>query len=325
MIGLLISRTGLAVLVLLPIALHAAPCQYIDLMPEYFAFEQQSSKMTPAERADAFTRDIALRHPDYYVAEDYGDEDMIRKAALRFFNPATVVKVPDVRPLMQWKLREASREIVPALRIVERRYTRRFPDFGCNAVISFGISLSRFDAYAFTGRDGRDYVRFGLDMIARMHQTSNLPEMISHVLFQVYFSQLYPELKAEDYNVTWQSTWVDGMGSYATLRLGQPTDEQQVLGYPRDLIAQMSKPGMMAKTAHAMLAAFDKGGDANYAQWFGLGGKSSGLPFRAAAYMGLRMVQEQARTHSLAQLAHIPPAEQKKLVRSFLERQASTT
>lgn len=95
--------------------------------------------------------------------------------------------------------------------------------------------------------------------------------------------------------------------------------EQKVLSMPGDLLARLKQPGTMGKTAAAMLVDFDKNDDATYAKWFALGHPPEGFPPRAGHFMGLRMVEELARSHTLYQLAHLTLEEEKALAKTFLE------
>ena len=230
----------------------AAICKTRDLMPEYFIFAAKTVGMAPDARAGLFANEFASRHPEFYVPEDFGGMDKIRKAAERFYDAGRQLTLPGSTPLTDESLRATSRAAGPALADAEAQFAAMFPDFRCNAVVSMGMSLSRFDANAFTDSKGRDFVRLGIDMMARLHHPEDLPGVFSHMLFQIYFSQLHPEVRAADFDLIWQAMWVEGLGTYISLQMRPTAGEQKVLGMPDDLVAQMEQPGMMGKAAAAM-------------------------------------------------------------------------
>jgi hypothetical protein len=301
----------------------AGTCRSENLMPEYFAFAARTAAMAPAQRADAFVTDFALHHPEFYVPEDFGDAGKLRERAARFFDPATVVKFPGAMPLTDENFHAAALAAVPALEEISAQYDKEFPDFRCNAAISFGVSLNRFDAYGFTDGRGHDFMRFGIDMMARLHKPRDMPTVFAHVLFQIYFSQLYPQVTADDFGVTWQAAWLEGVSTYISMRMTAPHDEQQVLWFSDEAMAQMQKPEVMAQAARAMLADFGKGDDQTYGNWFKQGASVPGLPSRAGYYLGLRMAEELGRRYTLSQIAHMPPQEQRRRMKAFLQEQAA--
>ena len=81
------------------------------------------------------------------------------------------------------------------------------------------------------------------------------------------------------------------------------------------MVARMQAPGATQRAARIILADFDEPDlilfDSAHAV--------SGLPERAGYYMGYELAASLGRDHSLAWLAHLPPARVKIEARKFLE------
>ena len=303
---------------LLAVPAHAGICKTENLMPEFFAFEAKTKDLTPEQRGDAFVGDIASRHEDFYTAEEYGDADKLRKSATRFFDPAKPIQFGGFGPLTDEHLHAVAANVMPAFDKAQADFAKTFPDFRCDADIAFGVSLLHFDGHGYNDKTGREKMRFGIDMIALLHQPQDLPAFFAHELFHIYHAQALG-VHPEDDDRTWWAMWAEGLATYVSRQMNLPQTEQQVLWIPSDLVAQMEKPGVMKETAKEMLADFDT---ENYRNWFAAGHSAPNLPARAGYFMGLRMAEELGRTRTLQELAHLTPEEVRPLAKAFLENQA---
>ncbi|HSM97059.1 MAG TPA: DUF5700 domain-containing putative Zn-dependent protease [Rhizomicrobium sp.] len=306
------------------LALSAAPvqaaiCHTQNLMPEFLTFEAQTEGMAPDARADLFIKAIAQRHPDYYTVEEFGDDARRHKSALRLFDPSRPIVFAGFGPLTDAHLREVAGNVMPAFDKAQADFSRAFPDFTCKADVMFGVSLLHFDGHGYNDKQGREHMRFGIDMIALLHQPQDLPAFFAHELFHIYHAQALG-VHPEDDDRTWWAMWEEGLATYVSRQMNMPQTEQQVLWTPVDLAAQMDKPGVMQETAREMLADFDT--TEHYAYWFSAGHSAPNLPARAGYFMGLRMAEELGRTRTLQQLAQLTPDEVKPMAKAFLEEQA---
>jgi len=298
---------------------QAGICKTTDLMPEFFAFETKTANLTPEQRGDAFVKDFASQHEDFYTTEEFGDVDKLRKSATRFFDPARPIVFGGFGPLTDEHLRAVTANVMPSFEKAEADFTKTFPDFACDADIAFGVSLLHFDGHGYNDKSGREKMRFGIDMIALLHQPQDMPAFFAHELFHIYHAQALG-VHPEDDDRTWWAMWEEGLATYVSRQMNQPQTEQQVLWIPSDLVAQMEKPGVMKETAKQMLADFDT--TEHYRYWFTAGHSAPNLPSRAGYFMGLRMAEELGRTRSLQELAHLTPAEVEPMAKAFLEEQA---
>lgn len=313
---------GICCLALFATSAQAELCNTKNLMPEYLAFEARTATMAPARRADLFTKEIVAAHPDFYTGEEFGDAAKLHKSALRLLDPSKPIVLGGFGPLTDGHLRAVAANVAPSFERAEDGFARTFPDFHCKADIVFGVSLLHFDGHGYNDKSGREHMRFGIDMIALIHQPRDLPAFFTHELFHIYHAEALPGVYPEDDTRTWWAMWEEGLATYVSRQMNLPLTEQQVLWFPSDMVTRMEKPGTMRAAARAMLADFDT--DKHYALWFQAGSSAPGLPPRAGYFMGLRMAEELGRAHSLQQLAHLSPAQVKPLAEAFLEEQASS-
>lgn len=307
-------------LVLIAGAANAGTCQYKNLMPDYFAFEDRTANATLEQRADIFVKDFATRYPDYYGDPDvFGDQQKLRKSALRFFDPATRPTLPGFAPLTEEHLRAVADSAVPGFDKAQSEFTKAFADFDCETQVGFGVSLMHFDGHV-SDNAGRTHLLFGIDMIAILHQPEDMSTLFAHELFHVYHRQIMGASVPKDDSVTWWAMWEEGLATYVSRQMNQPRDEQGALWFPKDIVVQMDKPGVMGAAAKQMLADFDT--TAHNALWFQIGKSAPGFPERAGYLMGLRMAEQLGKDHSLSWLAHLKPDDVKARARAFLEEQA---
>ena len=158
-------------------------------------------------------------------------------------------------------------------------FSRSFPDFSCSIHVAFGNSLLHFDGNV-SGNKGNRRLLFGIDMIALLHNAKDLPTLFSHELFHVYHQQVLGRLIPKDDSVTWWAMWEEGLATYVSMRMNAPAAEQDVLWFPKNLVADMKKPGASQSAASGMLTHFRDSKD--YGKWFQTGSSAPGLPPRAA-------------------------------------------
>jgi hypothetical protein len=303
-----------------PAIAYCNPCATKNLMPDYVAFLSRTSGMPAAARAQAFVTTIALKHPEFYVPEDYGGAPEILASSIKFFGSQE--SAASTVAATEKQLRATTSALLHAVSTVGEQYKSAFPDFSCRAKITIGPSLGRFDAYGFTDSKGRDFMRYGVDKLARDHEPSEMPIVVADTFFQIYFSQLYPQVSAEDFDETWQAMWIAGVSAYVSQQLNRGIGDRQALALAPASFEAMERPGMLEKAARALLADFDKRDSTTFMQWFSASRSQDGFPKGTGAYVGLLMAKEVGRDHTVNQIAHIRPDDEKLLIRRFLEREA---
>lgn len=292
-------------------------------MPDYFAFEARTATLAPGTRADLFIKEFMPRHPIFYGADlftEIAKTNKLHEYTQGLFDPAKPETIPGFPPLDQARFHAVAATIETDFIASQAKLLKTFPDFKCQTEIEFGPSMLAFDGHGYEGDQKQMHLLFGVDTISLLHGPDDMSAFFTHELFHVYHRQVMAGRQPEE-NVVWWSLWEEGMATYMSKALNEPLTEQRSLGFPIDMVQQMAKPGMRKLAAQQMLAAFDNSED--YATWFeGLKPKSV-LPPRSGYYMGLKMMEELSRDHSLQELAHMAPADAKPLVKAFLQKEAA--
>src|SRR6187455_2405540 len=71
---------------------------------------------------------------------------------------------------------------------------------------------------------GKNYLIFGADVIARMHDAHTLTPFLDHELFHVEHVRYFPECGA-----VWCALWIEGLATYAAKVMNPGADDQQLL------------------------------------------------------------------------------------------------
>lgn len=99
--------------------------------------------------------------------------------------------------------------------------------------------------------------------------------------------------------------WVEGLATYVSQRMNPTLDAQQVLWYPKDMVARIQPDP--ARAATLLLRDIDKSGS-EAERWFLASVEVEGLPPRAGYYLGYLFASSEAGDRSLPQLARMEPA-----------------
>ncbi len=319
-------RAGLSLLALLLAALGQAaeaaapqPCAFTDLMPAYQAFLSATATLTPAQRAAAFVSDFAARYPDYYAPEVFGDPAKLEARAVRFFDPAQQRRVfQDVEPASAARIEELGAAIGPEFAAQQRRFLETFPDFVCDSRVEFGISLNRFDGHP-AQFGGANHLLFGVDVIATLHGVQDMPALFDHELFHLYHRQVIGAAAPKGDDPAWWTLWVEGLATYVSQRMNPQLKPQEVLWYPRDMVARMSAE--RSRAAQLLLADINKSGK-EADRWFLADQSVEGLPFRAGYELGYEFAATEGRGVPLPVLARRSPERVHRDAIRFLTRMA---
>jgi hypothetical protein len=302
-------------------AAQSKPCGYQDLMPAYERFSTHTAALAPEQRAAAFVKDFAARHPDYYAPEVFGDEAKMQASAARFFDPVRrAAAFPDFPPLTPERIAAMGRAVGAQFAEQQRRFIHTFADFHCETEVEFGPSLLKFDGHPVEF-DGKSHLLFGVDVIAAVHEPADMSAFFDHEIFHLYHRQVIATRAPRGDDPAWWTMWVEGLATYVSQRMNPGLDAQQVLWFPKDMVARMQLERVRA--AKLMLLDIDKSGsDAD--RWF-LGSKSvEGLPSRAGYYLGYLFSRSVGEGEALPLLARMAPAEVHEREISFLTELAHT-
>jgi hypothetical protein len=295
------------------------PCGYQDLMPAYEKFAAETDGLPPQQRAAAFVRDFAPRFPDYYAPEVFGDAARMQARALRYFDPAQAAVVfPGVPPLTAERLTALGGVVGPQFAQQQRRFMQTFTDFSCDTIVEFGVSLLKFDGHPIEF-GGKQYLLFGVDIIAMLHGPADMPAFFDHEIFHLYHRQVIGSRAPQGETPAWWTMWVEGLATYVSQRMNPRLNAQQVFWYPRDMVARMEQN--RTRAAQLMLHDTDKtGSDAD--RWFVGSTSVDGLPVRAGYYLGYLFAKSEGDGQPLPQLARKAPEEIHKEAVTFLTQLA---
>ena len=97
---------------------------------------------------------------------------------------------------------------------------------------------------------GKPALLFGVDVMARTHDASDLEAFLQHELFHMYQPQM-----AKLGDTLHEALWVEGLATYVSHVLNPHVPEPMILGLPRDM-AEKTRPAL-AELAREVLANFD--------------------------------------------------------------------
>ena len=294
-------------------ATAAKPCSYSDLMPAYQAFATRTEDLPPEQRATAFRKDFAARYPDYYSPEVFGNDSKLQSRAERFFDPTQRRVVPDNPPLTDAQLAQMGAAAGRLFAQAQRRFIRTFADFQCATNVEFGVSLLMFDGHPVTFA-GQEHLLFGVDLIAALHGEADLPSFFDHEIFHLYHKQIIAAQLPKD-EAAWVTLWGEGLATYVSQRMNPHLNAQQVLWFPRDIVARMQKE--TPRAAQLLLQDLDKTGMPGD-RWFLMGNQVECLPDRAGYYLGYLFAKSVGDGVPLPVLTRMPLAQVHEQARAFL-------
>jgi hypothetical protein len=292
----------------------AKPCSYTDLMAAYQAFATRTAALPPDQRATAFRTAFATRYPDYYSPEVFGTDTKMQSRAERFFDPAKRnAAFPDRPALTEAHVAEMGAVIGQQFLTAQRGFMQTFTDFQCATPVEFGISLLTFDGHPVTF-GGKQHLLFGVDVIAALHDEADMPSFFDHEIFHIYHKQIIgPQMPKDD--PAWLTLWVEGLATYVSQRMNPNLNAQQVLWFPRDIVARMQKD--TPRAAKLLLADLDKTGTPAD-RWFFMGTQVEGLPDRAGYYLGYLFAKSVGDSVPLPRLTRTPLDQVHYQARAFL-------
>jgi hypothetical protein len=291
------------------------PCGYTDLMPAYRKFAIRTANFSPEDRAVAFREEVVARYPDYYAPEMYGNEAKLEARAVQFFDAVKrSVSFHGVPPVSEAHLEEIGSLIGREFLQQQRRFIRSFEDFQCATTVEFGVSLLRFDGHP-VDISGKQHLLFGVDMIAALHDAADMPAFFDHEIFHIYHKQFIAAQLPKGDEPAWVTMWTEGLATYVSQRMNPKLDAQQVLWFPRDMVARMKTE--TPRAAELLLRDIDKVGAAGD-RWFLGNIQVEGLPERAGYYLGYLFAQSVGEHVELPTLARMPLEQVRQKELAFL-------
>jgi hypothetical protein len=312
-------RTFLAAIPL-ALAMRAAAAQAtsgyraIDLMPEWWAFVDDSRGLDPDAQARLFLDTVVRRHPKPYAATVIGLDP--RKP----YEEQLLERFQRLQKLLAGReplMRQLSASIAADLPRYEASFRRTFPDFRYDGEIYFMHSLGGFDG-ATREVDGHTALLFGIDMIAYVYGTdADVEPFFHHELFHLYHSQF--DVEHRDRDPVYFALWREGLATYVAQTLNPGAGGVAIFGLPRSMPEQTRS--RLPELARALLADLDSTSPDDYGRWF-LDGSQAPVPARSGYYIGFLVARNLAARHSLPELARLPIASLRGDIAAALEQLA---
>lgn len=274
-----------------------------SLAKDFVSFWDATQSMSPAERTEAFKRQVGARFPEFYGVQRYGgkrsqeQQDQIIARALAEFGPGRQAYLDKVAKFDA----DLPRHVTT--------FKATFPDFRPHVAVYFLHSLGEMDG-GTREFNGRNYLIFGADLMARLHGGDDEAAFFDHELFHIHQDVKSPECPGQG---MWQPLWREGLATYVSKVMNPRANEKELLlDFP---------PGSLSLTKARLHESFaqletvlDNADEKNYSPLFNTAEDGSALAPRRGYYLGYLVAQEIGRGRDLPALARLGCADAHKLV-----------
>jgi hypothetical protein len=178
---------------------------YIDLTANFSRFVDESGGMDEAARIAQFRTQMDALLPGFYTPRN-----RITRALKEF---------PELRP----RYEQVKREFPAAFAAGIQHFRKAFPGFAPNVPVYLLHSLGEMDG-GIRELGGKNYLIFGADVIASIHDSHTLTPFLDHELFHVEHAKAFPEC-----GQVWCALWAEGLATYAAKVMNPGADDQQLL------------------------------------------------------------------------------------------------
>ncbi|HUD72402.1 MAG TPA: hypothetical protein VMQ62_10610 [Dongiaceae bacterium] len=267
----------------------------IPLMPDFWAFWDRAEGKPPAERV-ALLKEVAIApHRTFYEKITGVPSDERLTQFIDMLGPA----IPALK-----RIEQEFREQMPG---AYATFLAAHPDLDRTLPIYVGPSL-----FSSSGQvrdlDGTTIVFYGLDVMAVVlaDTTDHRPD-IHHELFHAYHWQRNPRIAAatrDSFEKTrttplYNDLWIEGLAEYEARRLNPNAPLETVLA-SKEL--PVKGPLVLATVAGELRQKIDGTDIDDVGDYFFFHTRRADLPSRSAYYVGLRLADEVAKTHTLDQM-----------------------
>ncbi|MFV3129273.1 hypothetical protein [Niveispirillum sp. KHB5.9] len=289
-----------------------APLTVKNLGWRFVEFIDATQGLPLDQRVARFKAEVAVEFPAFYLPPPNADAE--RKAKWDTLLANSIEKFPDIRAEYERKLRAFDGDLARNL----ARFREMFPGFTPAHSIYLLHSLNRMDG-GTREFDGKPYLIFGADMMARVHKgwASETP-FFHHELFHVLHEPYLGACEA-----IWCGLWTEGLAVHAAATLNpDATEPELLLDFPAGMAG--ATRARQAESFKALLAQLDLVDDDIAGELFSTRRAPAGgdLPLRRGYYLGWLVAKEIGRTHDLPNLARMPASQVKPLLRQAVEKLA---
>ena len=224
--------------------------------------------------------------------------------------------LPRVVPAIRALVADLTRQLKEA----NGRFLKSFPDMSWSGDIYIMAS-----GYCFNGRaqtiQGRSALLFGVDTMAALGQKDLIPTM-QHELFHRYHREFFDFEVSSAYPL-WTALWAEGMATYVSEQLNPSASQVDLAMIPFGMVRQVDD--RRAELAADFLRRFESTAEKDATLYFNdANSKDAVVPARAGYQLGVLVLRDLSKQHSMQTMAHWPQAEAKPKVRAALERISAT-
>ncbi|RJF36890.1 DUF5700 domain-containing putative Zn-dependent protease [Pseudoalteromonas gelatinilytica] len=265
-----------------------ADFEVINLADDFYTLYQSSKTLTAENRAEQFSQ-----HFTSQFAPFYSDKSFVK--AIEGFN--------EIEDVYLSKNRRLSKDLNSSM----ESFIATFPEFKSETSIYILHSLGRFNG-ATRELNGKSYLMFGVDLMAKYHTWKNDTPFFHHELFHVYHEKLF-HCKDE----LWCSIWTEGLATYVSYKLTpSATDDELMLNIPSNLVKKI-RSRQLDSLVDLKKKFYSKKTE-TYSSFFNFAKDETKLPSRRGYYLGYILAKQIGKNYSLEQLAKMD----KKTVESLL-------
>lgn len=279
----------------------AEPPKVTNLARDFVTFWDATQGMPEKERVAAFHQQVGTKFPGFYGVQRYqGDTVYLDKKVagiLAGFGPQ--------RQTYLAKIDQFSADLPRHM----TTFTAAFPEFQPQVPMYLLHSLGEMDG-GTRELDGKNYLIFGAEMMARLHGGDNEAAVCHHELFQVHHDARAPECEGQG---MWQPLWRERLATYVSQVLNpDATEKEMLLTFPEGSLPKV-KAGLYASLAQ-LETVLDNADDALYAPLFMAKQDSTGLAPRRGYYLGYLVARDIGKTRDLKTLANLDCKQARQLV-----------
>src|SRR5258706_3714054 len=266
-----------------------AQMQIVDVMPDFWRYDEMAKGKTPEERLKIFRHEVLVANTAIYAELGGGGMPVNNDAFLRdYYLPQLDGIVPQMKAYTE--------EIRKGVGAGMVSFRKQFPDFVWKSKIYLLPSLGQFD-----GRvqeiDKQKSLLFGIDVITR--RKSKAIPLMHHELFHLYHRQFYETSTPAK---VFEGVWGEGLAVYVAEKLnpGLPTSDYLI---DPDLIKAVDS--RRAAVLDKLAATMNQSGGDLLLPWLRGDSNDVLIPARAGYYIGLQIAREVAKDHTLDQMVRL--------------------
>ncbi|WP_375288161.1 hypothetical protein [Sphingomonas sp.] len=299
-------RLAAALVIACVAAAPAAAPRFTSLVPQFDAVAMRVADRPEAERVAAFKAEVAPLLPDFYRPRGAKPERW----------DAAVGRAMMAYPAERAKILAAARLVEGARAAAEVKFARTFPDYRATMPVYLLHSVGEMDGGTRDIAGGTALI-FGADVVAKYHDASTIGALFDHELFHTHHQRFFAECPK-----VWCALWTEGLATHVAAQMNPgASDRALLLDFPKPIRAEVNRHWPTAIAT--MRAALDAEDGPVAERMFSAGNMGEGLPDRWGYYVGMRVAQRLGRTHNLATLARMKPAEVRPLIEAALKEMAA--